>query len=296
MARISAFGLLTGALAGWLSLTCSAQSIYSVSIDTSRVRGSAGKLIFDITSNRPLTNRVDVINFTTDGSTDLPESQGELVTGDLVQHSMPAKLTRIKGNTFFTELALPFVTFGDFITFTLNVSETGPSDGRAPDEFALFLAGKDGQPLASAREGQPELAITITGERGGLLEVAKARRATAAEVDAAGTLERRAAVTVEAGWTPEDPSLFANAQVFEGDLTEFCNRRCKGEKICTGGAFGLAMKDDSFYPFDDTGNLMAQVALVESGQNPLVEGQWGHAKVVGVLKDSVLTIREISFQ
>jgi Flp pilus assembly protein TadD len=101
-------------------------------------------------------------------------------------------------------------------------------------------------------------------------------------------------VQVTAGWTPDDPSLFQNAQIYEGDLTEFCNRRCKGEKICTGGAFGIAMKDGSFYSFDDAGNLKAQVALVESGQNPLVEGQWGRAKIVGVLQDSVITVRQVS--
>ena len=285
---------------------CSAQSIYSVSIDTSQVRGTAGTLVFDITSNFPLTNRVDVINFSTDGTLDLPQTQGDLVTGDLIQRLNPARITRIKANSFFTELALPFTTFGDSITFAINASETGPLAGRPPDEFSLFLLDQEGRTLGAAnrRSGKPNLSITITGARGGEIDTGKPARGSglAEEKGGADSGEERGArqpdvaFTITPGWTSDDPSVFQNAQTFEGDLTEFCNRRCKGEQICTGGAFGIAQPDGGFYSFDDVGNLKAQVALVEGGQNPLVEGQWGHAKVVGILKDSVITVREISLQ
>src|SRR5882762_10535973 len=125
----------------------SAQSIYGISIDTTKLRGSSGKLIFDITSNRPLTNRLDVVNFITDGTTNLPETQGDLITGDLVQASRRARFTRIKANGFFTELSLPFVNFGDYVSFAINVSETRTLPGTPPDEFSLFLIGSEGEHL-----------------------------------------------------------------------------------------------------------------------------------------------------
>ena len=301
MLRAATFSAI---LLAWISY-CSAQSIYRVSIDTSQIRGTSGTLVFDITSNFPLTNRVDVINFSTDGSVDLPQTQGELVTGDLIQRLNPARITRIKANTFFTELALPFTAFGDSITFALNASETGPLAGRPPDEFSLFLLDQDGHALGTAnrRSGQPNFSITITGARGGEIDTGTGRGSgVAEEKGGAGSGEGRGArqpevpVAITPAWTPDDPASFESAQTYEGDLTEFCNRRCKGEQICTGGAFGIAQPDGGFYSFDDIGNLKAQVALVESGQNPLVEGQWGHAKVVGILKDSVITVREISLQ
>jgi len=302
MRLLSCVAIRTALLAGAISAACLAQSLYSVSVDTTQLRGSAGKLVFDITSNYPLTNRVDVINFTTDGTTGLPETQGDLVTGDLIQGSNPARITRIKANGFYTELALPFTAFGDIISFGLNASETGPSGDRPPDKFSVYVLGADGRVLGgtrSARDGAPNLSITITGARGGVLETAKAERAAALNEQFD---DQEAAVTrstvrfnVTSDSTADDPALLQNSQIYEGDLTEYCNRRCKGEKACTGGAFAIAIKDDSFYAFDDVGNLKAQVAIVESGQNPLVEGQWGHVKVVGILKDSVLTVREISF-
>src|SRR5215831_6637707 len=131
MRILSRVSFCAGLLSTWPGI---AQSIYSVSIDTSQIHGSTGKLVFNVTSNYPLTNRVDVINFTTDGTLGLPETQGDLVTGDLIQGVNPARITRIKANGFFTELALPVVSFGDSITFSVNASETGPVAGRPPDQ------------------------------------------------------------------------------------------------------------------------------------------------------------------
>lgn len=153
---------------------CSAQSIYGVSLDTSRMRGSAGTLVFDITSNTPMTNRFDVINFSTDGTIGPPQTQGEFILGDLIQdYSLPAAFTRINADKFFTELALPFISLGDHISFTINVSETAPHDGRPPDEFSLYFLGLDGRTLATGLTSNPYMSITITGERGGLLTVSQ---------------------------------------------------------------------------------------------------------------------------
>jgi hypothetical protein len=286
-----------------------AQSIYGVSIDTSRLRGTSGKLIFDITSNMPLTNRADVLNFYTDGVTGLPQTAGNLVAGDLIQNVQPAKLTRMKANTFFTELALPFETFGDEISFTLNVSETAPLPGRLPDEFALYLVDANGHPLmgrSGSTGGLPAMSVTVTGQRGGTLQDYEYRgqptdsAGDSAETDAARSPVAQAGpakMRIIPAWTPDNPAALANAATFEGILTEYCNRRCAGEKTCTGGAFGINLnRGDIFYSFDDVGNLKAQVAIVDRGGNPLTEGQFGRVKVTGTLSNSVLTVLQISFE
>jgi hypothetical protein len=285
---------------------CSAQSIYRVSIDTSRLKGSSGMLVFDMTSNTPVTNRFDVINFITDGAIDSPETQGQFILGDLVQHLLPAKFTRINADTFFTELALPFITFGELISFTINVSETAPFSGRPPDELSLYLLGEGGRTLGPATKGNPNVSITITGERGGRLQVlpkGSGASETAEQSDQANqdrnvaeyVQQRAVTFAVTPAWIQDDPTLFQNAQTFEGILTVYCDRRCAGTTSCTGGAYGVALdKEDTFYPLDDVSGLKAQVALVESGKNPLTEGQLGHAKVVGIVKDSVLILQSIT--
>jgi hypothetical protein len=285
---------------------CSAQSIYGISIDTSRVRGSSGMLVFDMTSNMPMTNRFDVTNFSTDGAIGPPETQGEFILGDLVQDSLPAAFTRINADTFFTELALPFITFGDRINFTINVSETAPQRGRPPDEFSLYFLGHDGRWGAT---GSPSMSITITGERGGLLAISPEAPAIAiveteersdqTRPDENVPLYRRpqapVTLTVTPAWTPVDPTFFQHAKTFEGTLTEFCHRRCAEDvAVCTGGAFGLDVDDNTFYTFDDVSNLKAQVALVYDGKNPLTEGEFGHAKVRGIVNNSVLTVQTIT--
>ena len=275
-----------------------AQSIYGVSIDTRRIHGSSGKLVFDITTNTPLTNRFDVVNFSTDGTIGLPETQGELVAGDLIQNVRPAKFTRIKANTFFTELVLPFTAFGDEISFTLNLSETAALDQRPPDQLSLYLLDSEGRTMAgNGVSGDPNIVITVTGQRGGRLQVfdrsKDTGRSEAEDMMAPNRPQEPVRISVTPAWTPDDPTLFQNATAFVGTLQEFCNRRCAGEAVCTGGAFGLSIDDNTFYAFDDVSNLKAQVALVGNGENPLKEGQFGRAKVVGILSNSVLTIRDI---
>lgn len=96
-------------------------------------------------------------------------------------------------------------------------------------------------------------------------------------------------------WAPVDPTLFQYAQTFEGILTEFCNRRCaQNVATCTGGEFGLDVDENTFYTFDDLSNLKAKAALVYDGKNPLTEGQFGHARVIGIVNNSVLTLQSIA--
>ncbi len=158
-----------------LGLTSPALALttYNVTIDTSAVSGTAGKLAFDLISSIGF-NHADILNFSTDGTLGLPETEGGLVTGDLILGINPAPFTRIDAEFFFNEIAVIFKSFGKKITFTLQLSEVPPGAGQLPDEFALFLLNAAGLPLfpTSDPSGANALfAIDITGVPGGKLSV-----------------------------------------------------------------------------------------------------------------------------
>ncbi len=75
---------------------------YSVDIDTSAVQGTAGALVFDVASNALVSNTVSILNFTHDGTTDLPETQGGLVEGDIIRLQNPAPVTATADDFFST--------------------------------------------------------------------------------------------------------------------------------------------------------------------------------------------------
>jgi hypothetical protein len=81
-------------------------------------------------------------------------------------------------------------------------------------------------------------------------------------------------------------------EVIQGVVGLRERRRCAGEVICTGGAFALTVGDDR-YPLDEIGNLKAQVAIVDQGKDPRLEGPLGRAKVTGVLNGPVLVVQRI---
>ena len=299
--RVLTFSVIQFALLVASSAFSHAQSLYGVSFDTSQLQGLAGKVVFDLASNTPLTNRFDVINFSTDGTLGLPNTQGTLVAGDLIQGVLPAKFTRIKGNTFFTELQLPFIKFGKSISFIINVSETAPKLGTPPDEVSLFLVDQNDQPLVtgSGNDIKPILTVTINGQRGGALSTINGRRGgllpTRLLEPRPNNSQPAPALTfaVTPAWT-KDVTPPPQAQIFLGTLTEFCGRRCVGEIICTGGKFGISVNANTFYTFDDVSNLRAQVAIVSSGQNPLRTGDFNQVEVLGTLNKSVLTVHNIT--
>jgi hypothetical protein len=151
-----------------------AVTTYNVTINTSQISGTSGKLVFDFTSSSPGTNHVDIFNFTHNGTLGLPETEGGLVEGDLILGLNPAPHTRIHDAFFFNELTLNFTSFGTQITFTLQLPENGPGAGQLPDEFALFLLNDAGQPLVTTSDplgANALFVICVTGTAGGLLQV-----------------------------------------------------------------------------------------------------------------------------
>jgi len=276
-----------------------AQSVYHVEVDTTRVEGSAGRVSFDLISNRLRTNRVDVFNFSTDGEMAAPETRGGLISGDLIDRDNPAKLTRIRGNEFRNELAVVFASFGKKVTFSVNVSESAPEPGQIPDQFSLSVLDAQGNPLRQAAAGEakgdPNFAVIITGERGGQLEVYGRQvdrriRGRIDGIDANGS--PLVGLTITPAWISEEEENSLPIVIFHGGVEEFCTRRCVGEPNCEGGEFGIMDSEDNFYRFDDVGNLKARVAVIERGREPAGL----KARVTGsLLNKTVLRVREIVF-
>ena len=290
-----------------------AQSVYHVEVDTSAVKGSVGKMVLSLTTNRPLTNRVDVFNFTTDGKLSLPETVGGLVAGDLIESKIPSSFTRIAGREFLNELTLNFLSFGKKISFSVNVSESAANDGRPLDQFALYLLDESGDPLIplwpergnrQSRQGNPTFAITINGERGGQLEIFgktidRRRRGKIEAEDRDRDL--RVNFSVTPAWISVEEENSAPTVALNGILAEFCTRRCEGAPICTGGEFGVTLADEKFLRFDDVGNLKTRVTLIESGKK-VEGGDEDHPSTVRVrvigspVSETIFRVREVTVE
>jgi hypothetical protein len=146
----------------------------NVHINTAAVQGQAGQLVFDFTANTPFHNDVDILNFATNGVLGLPQTQGGLVTGDLILGLNPAPHTTIESGSFFNELAIQFTSFGQTIDFGLMVGNNAPPAGAAPDEFALFLLNAGGNslfPTADPLGADALLTFDATGGTTGTLSV-----------------------------------------------------------------------------------------------------------------------------
>lgn len=147
------------------------ESIYEVTVITEAIKGKSGKLVFDLTNADANANTVTILDFTTDGTLGLHDTQGGLVKGDIILGEHPAPFTTIEDEKelFFNELVVNIDSLGDQITFTLQLTENR-GDGEIPDEFALFLLDEKGQPMFSTDDplGADALfIICVNGESGG---------------------------------------------------------------------------------------------------------------------------------
>jgi len=122
-----------------------AAQFFQVSIDSTAVTGTAGKVAFDLISSDPAANSVFVSDITTDATLGVPETRGGQSTGGLFQND-PTSVSMndfsiqaggVQSPEFYTTLVLN-LTWGTSLAFTLNftgVANTGP----IPDLFALYL-------------------------------------------------------------------------------------------------------------------------------------------------------------
>jgi hypothetical protein len=152
-----------------------AATILNVTIDSSAQSGIAAGLVFGFTADAPSFNVVNILNFSTNGAMGFPDTQGGLVSGDLILGLNPSPFTTIEGDFFFNELTVNMTTFGSQTTFTLQLTENPPKPGGGlPDQFAFFILGANGLPLFPTDDpfGTDALfVIDITGGAGGALSV-----------------------------------------------------------------------------------------------------------------------------
>jgi len=104
-----------------------ATTTFDVTIDTTNLKALPGKLVFDFANmDTGADNTVTILNFATDGTPGLPETQGGLTNGDIILGLNPAPQTTISESSggqlfFYNQLAVVFKSFGTSITFTLHV-------------------------------------------------------------------------------------------------------------------------------------------------------------------------------
>lgn len=116
---MSVFIAALSGLAGPLQTDCWALSIIPVAINTSGLNGQTGLLAFDFIDGDGLVNNtVTISGLTTDGTL-----------------SSTANFT-IEDTGFFNE-ELRDITFGNFLNFTLQLTENGAPPGF--DQFSFFL-------------------------------------------------------------------------------------------------------------------------------------------------------------
>jgi len=153
-----------------------AQSVVSVSVDTSAVSGTSGKLVLDFTNSNPGDgNNVQIRSFAAPGATlGLAQTQGGLVSGDLILGLNPANFTFVDSDFFFNEVTVNFVKFSNKVTFTLQTSEIGPPAASPPAQLAFFILDSSGFPLFPTLDpltANALFSIDVTGTSGGALNV-----------------------------------------------------------------------------------------------------------------------------
>jgi hypothetical protein len=135
---------ITGlALTALLALTVAAQAqadtVYTVSIDTTSLLGTASGLTFDfIAGGGTQTNTLTISNFSTDGTLTIAGQNTGFVVGTL-----PGPVT-FSTASFFNE-DLPVLTLGTKISFKLDATTNAPNGSPLPDTFSLFLLDPTGQ-------------------------------------------------------------------------------------------------------------------------------------------------------
>jgi hypothetical protein len=125
----------------------SADSLYSVIVNTAPIQGQSGYLDFELGSgpNAPLAS-VSVTQFSTNGS--LAPGRDQVTTG--VAGRLPASVT-LTNSTQFVDYFAGF-QFGTQLSFTLNVMNF-PATSNSGNTFAFGLYGADGATPLGANDG-----------------------------------------------------------------------------------------------------------------------------------------------
>ncbi|WP_347990191.1 NF038129 family PEP-CTERM protein [Methylomonas sp. AM2-LC] len=131
LTRIVRFTLCASAI----SLSTSAQATDLVfTADTSSIKGETGTFYLDfISGGNSTSNFATISSFSTDGTLGVITPLGE------VSGSLPSTVDFGTDTTLFNEYAQN-ITFGNQISFHLNLTENAPDPLGTPDSFSAFVA------------------------------------------------------------------------------------------------------------------------------------------------------------
>lgn len=163
---IQGIGVSAGLLAMLIAGQCAATPLH-VFIDTSSFGSITVGATFDFIDGAPVSNDVEISNFSTNGTLGTSTSAGG-VTGGL-----PSRFT-LKDSSFFNEYYQP-ITSATKISFDFNPTTTAPNAGSLPDTISfLLLDDTTGLPLFDTTDptGAATLfTMQIDGSDKGLLSV-----------------------------------------------------------------------------------------------------------------------------
>ena len=124
---------------------------YNVVLDTSPWTGRNARLTFDLTSSNLFQNTLTIFNFSHDGRVGLPETQGGLVTGDIILGYNPAFSTTINDDYFLNELVVNFDSLGTQVSFAVYPTYNSFGETQLFDEMSFFVLGHlDAAPFGTA--------------------------------------------------------------------------------------------------------------------------------------------------
>lgn len=154
-----------------------ALTTYNVRLDTSGLTGVPARIAFDFSGQ---FNFVQILDFEHDGRMGLPDTQGGIITGDLMMGLNPSYFTTMSsvgpdGTPFyFTSMVVNFDSLGTAITFAVDLTELYTVQSLPPDNLSLSVLGSTYLPLFDTADplgARALFSVDIIGVAGGELAV-----------------------------------------------------------------------------------------------------------------------------
>lgn len=159
---------------GWRAQPVEAATLIDVTVNTAQCAGGGAELVFGFVSGGASSNTAQVINLATDGQRGARRWRGGPVVGSLVGGGGPPYEATIQALGFDNHLIVPMTNLGTNISFSVELTEMGPSGGGIPDQFAFYVLNADGStviPTVDPTGADAVFAVGVTGAAGGALEV-----------------------------------------------------------------------------------------------------------------------------
>jgi hypothetical protein len=115
------------------SVSVRADSVYSVTVDTSAFLGTSAQLAFDLIYGGGPSNTVTISDFSTDGTL------GAVFPSGSVSGTLPGTVTLADSSLSFFNEYLTGLTLGTAFSFALDATTNGPNSLSSPDALSVFL-------------------------------------------------------------------------------------------------------------------------------------------------------------